>query len=187
VIFTKRTSGHPAGPRATLVSLGEGLFENEEWIAHCEPVESGAIPEAVRALLVHHRHMTATLNANFGEPVALKVLEHREDEEYYRRKILLTVDNGQRVVEFGLVRLDLQVLPDEARADVIARERPLGEIFSRYDVLTRVEPRWYLRFDARSPIVQCFGPRPPDEAFGRLGVIYCDHRPAVELLEVVAG
>lgn len=174
-----------ADPLSALAALGDGLFDDAGWLQHCEEVPADEIPLPSGNLLVHNRHMTATLNAHYGQSVALRVLDHRHEATQYFRKILLTVDGGQRVVEFGIVRLNLDVLPDSARQDVIDRKLPLGEIFAQYDVLTRVEPRWYLRFASRSPIVQYFAPQPPREAYGRLGVIYCESQPAVELLEVV--
>jgi chorismate-pyruvate lyase len=184
VIRADRSFNASADPRATLASLGEGLFKNESWLDGCEQIQSDGIPPEYRKLLVHNRHMTATLKAHYGQPVALHVLSHTEEVAIYQRKILLTLADD-RVVEFGIVRLFLDVLPAPARDDVIARKLPLGEIFAQYDVLTRVEPRWYLRFAATSPVVQYFAPRPPHEAYGRLGVIHCNGHPAVELLEVI--
>lgn len=187
MIRADQSTDVPADPRAMLASLSARLFENESWLQDCEPVEARDIPPAARSLLVHNRHMTATLRAHYDQPLALRVLRHVETEEDYRRMIVLTVDDGIRVVEFGLVRMNLNVLPPAARKEVVARKLPLGEIFSQHDVLTRVEPRWYLRFAAKSPVVQYFAPGTPPEAFGRLGVIHCNGHAAVELLEVVPG
>ncbi len=170
MIRADRSFNSAADPRAILASLGDGLFKVETWLQGCEQVHADEIPHESRSLLVHNRHMTATLNAHHGQPVALRVLEHQEVRAVYRRKILLTVDGGKRVVEFGLVRLNLDVLPPDARKDVVTRKLPLGEILAKYDVLTRVEPRWYLRFASPSPVVQYFVPRPPQEAYGRLGI-----------------
>jgi hypothetical protein len=185
VIRDSRPSDVSADPQAMLVALGEGFFADDSWLQGCEKVQPEEIPLRARRLLVHNRHMTATLHAHYGQPVQLRVLSHREEGANYRRKILLTVDAGARVVEFGIVRLNLEALPAAARKEVEARNLPLGEIFARYDILTRVEPRKYLHFSSPSPIVQYFAPQPPGEAYGRLGVIHCDGQPAVELLEVV--
>lgn len=176
-----------AEPFPNLAALGRDLFDDESWLRHCESVQSGEMPPGPRGLLVHDRHMTATLTAHYGEPPSLRVLSHLDNGAGYRRKIVLTVDNGRRVVEFGLLRLNLDVLPADARGEVVARKLPLGEILARYDVLTHVEPRWFLRFAANSPVVQYFAPGTPPGAFGRLGVIHCNGQPAVELLEVVSA
>lgn len=169
-----------------LASLCAGFFDDLAWLSDCEPVAADQIPPGIRRILVHGEHMTATLKRNYKQPVALRVLEHRADGETYRRKILLTVDEGKRVVEFGIVCMNLATIDDTAREVVLSREAPLGEIFERFEVLTKVEPRWFLRFPSRSPVVEYFGPGAA-EAYGRIGLIHCNGDPAVELLEVVPG
>ena len=187
MIRSDRSIDALADPHATLAALGEGFFDDDAWLRGCEQMNSADLPEGSRSLLVHSRHMTATLNAHYEQSVELRVLSLHDEPKAYRRKILLTVDAGARVVEFGIVRLHLEALPAAARKEVQARKLPLGEIFAKHDVLTRVVPCWYLRFSPPSPIVQYFAPQPPTEAYGRLGVIHCDGQPAVELLEVVPG
>ena len=152
-----------------------------------EEVAADQIPEQPRRLLVHNQHMTATLQAYYQHLVELRVLDHRQDGQDYRRKILLTIEGGKQVVEFGLVKLDLAFLPVSAREEIIARNRPLGEILARHNVLTRVEPRWYVRFAGDSEVVQSFAMPDVTQVYGRIGVIYCDGQPAMELLEVVSG
>jgi len=169
---------------AMLARLGEGFFTGDSWLGGCEVVNATALPPCTAKLLVHQDHMTAVLNAHCGQDVALQVLDHREEASLYCRKILLTVEGGRRIVEFGIVRMSLLVLPASAREEVVTRRFPLGAILVRYKVLTRVEPRWYLRFSAESPVVEYFAGA-AKEAFGRLGVIHCNGQPAVELLEVV--
>ncbi len=175
-----------AAARDELASLCEGFFDDLAWLSDCALVAADQIPPEIRRMLVHGEHMTATLKRHYNQPVALRVLDHRADGGTYRRKILLTVDEGRRVVEFGIVRMTFAALDDAAREVVLSRETPLGEIFERFDVLTKVEARRYLRFPSESPIVQCFGPATA-EAYGRVGLIHCNGDPAVELLEVVPG
>lgn len=149
----------------------------------CVEVAPDAMPAPFRELLVHNEHMTAMLRAHFGEPVALDVLDHQQGEQAYRRRILLHLPSDGSIVEFGIVRIDLRYLPDDAAREIADRDRPLGEILIRHDVLRRIEPRWYLHFpDGVGE------PRVPPIAggfFGRVGTIYCEGEPAIELLEVV--
>lgn len=172
-----------AGARACLESLGAGLLPANAWW-EAQVVDAPELPDLPQRLLVHNRHMTATLNAHYGESVELRVLDVRREADTYQRMILLTVGGGEKVVEFGIVRLYLSALPQAAQNEVMLESRPLGEILARHGVLTQVEPRWYLRFPATSPVVDYFAPDASD-AFGRLGIIHCNGQPAVELLEVV--
>lgn len=142
------------------------------------------LPSAARNLLVHEEHMTLRLRDHCGCAVNLKVLQERRDGGVYAREILLLRADNQAPVEFGIVRIHERLLPPAAVAEILAHRRPLGDILIASDVLRRIEPRWYFRFDP--------GSRASDALvggtnYGRLGVIYCDHRPAVEVLEVVPG
>jgi hypothetical protein len=180
-----RQSPHAAAVE-DLASLCVGFFGLSDWLTNCEALTPDQLPLEIRRLLVHNEHMTATLKRHYNCPVGLRVLDHRADGDVYRRKILLTVDEGRRIVEFGIVRMSLGSLDEAARREILSRQTPLGEVFVRFEVLTKVEPRWFLRFPENTPVVQYFGPS-VSEAFGRIGVIHCNGDPTIELLEVVAG
>ena len=169
---------------AELASLCDGFFDDLSWTASCQVVSPDMIPEPARSLLVHNDHMTATLGRHYAEPVALTVLDHRHSGDDYRRKIILTVGDG-RTVEVGVVRLNLKYVSQDVRAAIVERRTPLGDILGKHGVLTRVEAKWFLRFPPTTPVVECFTPRPTGDVYGRLGLIYCDGEPAVELLEIV--
>jgi len=168
-----------------LRSLCEGFFDDLSWVDDCGVVTTAEMTPAARSLLVHNDHMTATLSAHYHQPVALQVFGFREDTDVYRRKIALTVGEALRVIEVGVVRVDLAQIGNEIRREVVARKVPLGDILNKHGVLTRVEPKWFVRFPKESPIACAFRPRPDGDVFGRIGRIYCDDKPVIELLEVV--
>jgi chorismate-pyruvate lyase len=130
--------------------------------------------------------MTTTLSESYGEPVSLEVLNYKRDGQTYRRKIILTVDRGRKIVEVGVVRLNLEYVSGEVCDAIVARQTPLGEIFGQHQLMTHVEVKGFVLFPSATPIVECFSSLEGD-AFGRIGLIYCDGKPVVELLEVVAG
>lgn len=165
--------------------LGQGFFGDPAWVDTCEVVDPAQMPPAARRLLVHEGHMTPTLGEAYGESVALQVLDHRMEGNCYRRKIVLTVESGRRVVEFGIVRLDLSTAGNGVRERIVAQDTPLGDILNQHNVLTQVSPLWYLRFANDAPLMQYFRPPSATPLYGRVGMIYCDGEPAVELLEVV--
>lgn len=172
---------------AALGVLCDG-FAGPEPHRGCEQVEPHDLPELFRGLLVHDEHMTVTLKRHYGRPVELQVLrETPAPGEGYRREITLTLPGSGEVVEYGVVRIDLGAVPDRVREEILARRIPLGDILVSHDVLRRVAPRWYLRLGEDSPFVQHFHGPHPGGAYGRIGTIFCDHQPAIELLEVVSG
>ena len=160
--------------------VGQGNTRSYDVIA------AGDVPPPFDRLLVHREHMTATLGRHHGRPVELRVLRFRIDGDTYSREIVLTPAGSETIVEYGIVRLDLGVVSPAVRAEIEARRAPLGDILIRHDVLRRIEPQWYLRFGSGSPILGHFRASGAREAYGRLGTIYCDEAPAIELLEVVA-
>jgi len=175
-----------SNPQEALADLCEGFFEDRSWISSCEAIEAEDIPQPARDLLVHHKHMTATLKAYHGQDVELHVLADRLEGDQYTRKILLTLPGRGDVVEFGIAKLDLRFTDENVRRAILGRVAPLGAILIGHRVLTKVTPKWYLRFPADCSVMTFFG-QPPVEAYGRLATIHCNGDAAVELLEVVPG
>jgi hypothetical protein len=176
-----------SNPQEALADLCDGFFEDRSWVASCEPLEADDFPVSARRRLVHREHMTPTLKACHGQDVELRVLADRLDGDQYARKILLTLPGQGDVVEFGIVRIDLRFTDETVRAAILERQTPLGDIFGRHRVLTKVTPKWYLRLAADCPIVAYFAGAPPRAAYGRLATIHCNGDAAVELFEVVPG
>jgi len=179
----KRQLEHSSSQEA-LADLCEGFFEDRSWISNCEAVEADDIPQPARRLLVHQKHMTAILKAHYGQDIELRVLADSLNGDLYTRKILLTLPGRSEVAEFGIARLDLRFIDGEVRSAILGRAVPLGAILIRHRVLTKVTPKWYLRFSADSPVATFFG-QGGVEAYGRLATIHCNGDAAVELLEVV--
>jgi hypothetical protein len=174
-----------SSPREALDSLCEWFYEDRLSAEGCEPVSPSDMPQASRDLLIHHEHMTLQLQAYHRRPIELRVLHHRTDGNLYVRNVELVLAGTDHVVEFGIVRLDLDFVAKDVREAILARKRPLGDILIEHDVLRRIEPRWYFRFEQDSPIAAHFGPDHDGDVYGRLGTIYCEEQPAIELLEVV--
>jgi chorismate-pyruvate lyase len=145
-------------------------------------VAPGDLPPVARDLLVHEEHMTLKLRAHHGCPVRLEVLNERRDGAIYAREILLLRADNRAPAEFGIVRIHENLLPEKAVTEIHARSMPLGDILIANDVLRRIEPRWYFHFERDSAVGVALG---NVAAFGRLGVIHCDHQPAIEVLEAV--
>lgn len=172
-------------PHAALADLCDGLFDDLDQLAAAQRVEPAALPAPARALLVHREHMTAVLERHFGAPVELRVLRELRGERHYARRIELTLRPRGELVEVGAVWIEMRHLPPAAAAEVLSKHVPLGEILIRHNVLRRISPRWYFEFPAQTQIARAF--RGGGRAYGRVGTIYCDDEPAIELLEVVSG
>ena len=186
-----RPSTHPTDQdAAALVALRElcrPLKGGDAVEPKCVIVQPNEIPHPTDVLLVHHEHMTEVLEKRYGRPVDLHVLDERLDGDFYTRKIKLIPTGGGPVVEWGIVRLDLRFMSDTVRAEILAKQSPLGEILIRHNVHRRIKPRWFMRFPARGPMLTFLGDAGDRPLYGRIGTIYCDEKPAIELLEIVTA
>jgi chorismate-pyruvate lyase len=149
-------------------------------------VDAGDVPVPFDRLLVHEAHMTTTLGAFYGESVVLRVLDERQAGDTYLRKIILTVGDAH-VVEVGVVRIHLEYTSADVRSEILSKQTPLGDILIQHDVMRRIEPKWFFRFDGPAALLETFGRTIDGPVYGRVGVIHCDGQPAIELLEVVSG
>ena len=160
------------------------------FVPECSVVQPEEIPYPADQLLVHHEHMTVTLEKFHGSPVKVHVREEHlsDDGGFYTRMIRLTPSaQPGRVVELGIVQLDFRYVTAAVRDEILKKQLPLGAILIKHNVHRRVKPRFFLRFPPGGPVLRLLGSDDPWPVYGRLGTIYCDDEPAIELLEVVTG
>lgn len=167
-------------------------FVTNGFSPQCTVVQPDEIPHPQDELLVHHEHMTVVLERHHGAAVNVHVLEEHFDGDLYTRKISLTRGanggEGDTVVEWGIVRLDFRYMDPDVRDEILRREMPLGAILIKHDVLRRIKPRWFLRFPPGGPVLGLFGDtQTAQPVYGRVGTIYCNEEPAIELLEIVVN
>lgn len=182
-----RATTDASSPQAVLATICEGLAGAHASLGRYETVAAEEVPAPFDRLLVHEGHMTSVLADYHGRPVELSVRRHHLVGNMYHREIVLTPSGRDEIVEYGVVRIDLTRVAAEVRAAIQMRREPLGQILMRHNVLRRIEPRWYLKFDDPGTVLSQFGPPVPAIAYGRIGTIFCDAERAVELLEVVTA
>jgi chorismate-pyruvate lyase len=151
-----------------------------------ELLPADAVPPPYHGLLVHEHHMTVTVEAYHGDRVNVRILNRVHQEPYYSRKILLALQKTGRIVQFGIVRANLNYCSQPVRDRILEGKTPFGRILIEHNVLRRIEPTAYLRADCGPAQMRWFGLHQPAPLYGRLAVIHCNNHPAVELLEIVA-
>lgn len=172
-------------PAPTVESL-YALFPGSADRPACTPIRGDQMPEPYRSLLVHTHHMTVTVERHYGGPVDVDVLETARDGDEYARKILLKLRDGGRVVQSGIVQIDLSLLSPVVRDRIVEGKTPLGRVLIEHDVLRHIRPAGYLRVEPCDEMCRWFGLKTPITTYGRLGIIYTDGRPAIEVLEILA-
>ena len=162
------------------------LFPGPDADLDYEVVPGDDFPEPYRSLLVHEHHMTVTVESFHGSRVNVCVLERWYGDPYYARKILLELQSTGRIVQFGLVRINLDMTSPEVRAAILAARTPLGRVLIEHEVLRRIEPVAFLKIRPNAAQLAWFGVERAEALYGRLARILCDGQPAIEVLEIVA-
>lgn len=163
-----------------------GLFADTSDRPDAVEVPPGDVPEPYHRLLVHTHHMTVTVEDFYQSPVDVRVLDFWLSDREYARKILLTLQSTGRVVQFGLVRINLDACTDAVRNEIVGGKTPLGRVLIRHNMLRRIEPLAYFRVTVGEVMAGWFGVSPGTTTYGRVGVIYTGERPVVEVLEILA-
>ena len=177
--------GAPQSPIPDLDTLIGLFYENPDELGVFAEVEAGELPQPYKELLDHNAHMTVTVEEFHGGPVDVQVLQTRQVDNRYARKILLTRQSDRRVVQFGIVRLSFDVLSDDVRREIISQQTPLGRVLIEHNVLREVELASLWRVEPGEDLRKLFGLEKMADCYGRTALIYVGGEPAVELLEIV--
>jgi chorismate-pyruvate lyase len=163
------------------------LFPGEEPLfAAAEHIPRTGTPEPYRSLLVHNHHMTVTMEQYHGCSVDVRVIDKRLEDELYCRRITLVKQGTDQVVQFGIVRFNFHYVTQDVRDEILRGDIPLGRILIDYNVLREVELAAIVKLTAGPGLARCLQMPEGGTTYGRLATIFCNHQPAVDLLEVSA-
>jgi hypothetical protein len=159
-------------------------FFGDAALPEIEGVDADDVPEPYHRLLVHRHHMTVTLEEYHGKPVKVVPWNVHRHGDIYGRKLDLLVDPGI-VVMTGVMLINFGYCTKAVEDAVVAESAPLGRILIEHNVMRRVDATAYVRLPAADALVQRFHLPEPKPAYGRVATIYCDEKPAIDLLEIV--
>jgi chorismate-pyruvate lyase len=173
------------GAERTLDDLLSLFATNYDLTWH-ELVPESLVPEPYHRLLCHPHHMTVALEAFLQTTVAVTVWNRRQTGSEYARKIVLTPVGESRVVLFGIVTIDLTLVPPEVARNIVAEQTPLGRVLLEAGVLTTVEPVEYVKVSLGPDLAQAMQVEYGTTTFGRTGRITANGHPAIRVLEILA-
>ena len=173
-------------PHDELKALVELFPSVSPLIERAEHVPSAMTPEPYKSLLAHNHHMTVAMESFHKSPVDVRVLAKRLDGDIYCRKIVLLMEGTDRVVQFGIVRFDLKSVSERVREEILSEKTPLGRILIQHNVFLQIDLGAILRITAGPGLSDALQMPLHGQTFGRLATIFCDGRPAVDLLEISA-
>lgn len=173
-------------PQDELNALVSLFAEPEPLIARADHIPASQTPEPHKTLLAHDHHMTLSLESYLGAPVDVRVVDRRLDGDIYSRKIILLKSGTEQVVMFGIVRLNLAYVTLAVRDEILAERTPLGRVLIEHNVLREVNLGAMLRIVAGPGLARLLPMKPGETTYGRLATIFCNLRPAIDLLEITA-
>jgi chorismate-pyruvate lyase len=173
-------------PLDELRALTDLFPEPEPLFLRADHIPSSVTPEPYKTMLVHEHHMTVAMETYHRTTVDVRILAQRQDGDVYARKILLTKQGTDRVVQFGIVRFNLSYVTEPVRREIIAGKTPLGRILINHNVLRHIDLGAILEITAGPGLARLFQMPEGDITYGRLATIFCNRQPAVDLLEVSA-
>lgn len=176
-------------PTESLVNLYELIDEfYQDPIGHAELggfIKQASIPQPYSNLLDHRAHMTVTVEAHAGESVDVQVHANHQRDKWYAREITLVTQQTQRVVQYGIVRLDITKLAPIVWQQIESQDIPLGRVLIQHNVLREVELCGLWQVTAGPSLALKMNQPEGTILYGRTALIHCDRMPAIELLEIV--
>ncbi len=113
-----------------------------------EPIKGEAMPEPYNTLLVHQDDMTPTLQNFHRDSIHVHALHAEERDDFYFREVLLELDETQRPVEYGAIKINLSLVPENTRKEIIEARLPLGQILFAHEVPHASRPKAFLKVQA---------------------------------------
>lgn len=168
-----------------MTSLAGAFFQPLTELGDATPIGEADLPADYQTLLAHTGHMTVTLEAWHESLVDVQVVSERKSPDAYARHSLLSRQTDDRVVQSGIMRIDLRDVPEQARRKIELGETPLGRILIQNNVLREVELLALWRLAAGPMLAHELAIAPGGVIYGRSARILVKGRPRVELLEIV--
>ena len=149
-------------------------------------VTGAEIPEPQRTLLVHDSDMTPTLEKFHGDEIHLRVIHSEEREGAYYREVVLLLAKNKRAVEFGAIKINLNLFPTAAQRSILEEDLPLGTVLARFKVKHTSKPKAYLRIEADDFICDALKIKSGQTLYGRRNTLFdSQHRPLAEIVEIL--
>jgi chorismate-pyruvate lyase len=149
-------------------------------------VPGPAVPPPYQQLLVHDGDMTPTLEKFYGATIHLEVLRREQRDDFYFREVVLHTDDKDQRVEFGAIKMFLNLFPDAARSAILAERLPLGSILAKYKIEHTSRPKGYLRIHSDDYINHALGIDGTHILYGRRNTLSNpDGHPLAEIVEIL--
>jgi chorismate-pyruvate lyase len=151
-----------------------------------EIVAGHVVPQPYQQLLVHDDDMTPTLEKFYESPIHLEVLRSERQGDFYFREVVLMTDDASERVEFGAIKIFLNLFPEAARNDILAERLPLGSILAKYRIQHTSHPKCFLRIESDEFMNRALGLNGSFTLYGRRNTLSTpEEHPLAEIVEIL--
>ena len=145
VLPAKHKAPDELSANSLVYPLSDFYRRNHHPLPPLEEVDGEAIPQPYKTLLVHRNDMTSTLEKFHQAKLHLRIVSRTQRGSEYFREVALQLEVTNKPVEFGAIRINLDLFPAGAQKQILGEHWPLGRILKEFNVKFSSEPRGFLR------------------------------------------
>jgi len=166
--------------------LSEFYNRNGQLLPPLDEIEPARIPEPYKSLLVHQNDMTSTLENFYRTPIHLRLVSRaRHDHEYFR-EVALLAEGRDQPVEFGAIKINLDLFSEPACRQILEEHWPLGRILKEFEIRFSSQPRGFLRIASDKLINRVLDLTGAHLLYGRRNTLWDSAgRPLAEIVEIL--
>jgi chorismate-pyruvate lyase len=166
--------------------LDEFYRERGEILPVIGRVQPNEIPEPYKSLLVHDGDMTSRLESFHGAEIHIRPLARHTHENEYFREVVLELNGVKKPVEFGAIKIILDLFPIEAQKEILKEDRPLGHILKQFNIPHSSRPKSFLTVSSDDFINRALKLTGSHSLFGRRNTLVDPwDRPLAEIVEIL--
>lgn len=177
---------HAVGPVAIAHPLDEFYERNGLELPPIKRVSGEQVPEPYRSLLVHQNDMTSTLESFHNDRIHLHVVGRDRRNGHYYREVVLQTDRDNKPVEFGAIKINLDLFPEDAQAQILQERLPLGRILKECGMEFSSRPQGFLRIASDALMQDLLKLTQTQLLYGRRNTLFDGQRRALaEIVEIL--
>jgi chorismate-pyruvate lyase len=179
-----------AQPRANSIAIAHPLDEfyarSGRELPPIKRLLPTEVPEPYQALLVHQSDMTSTLENFHRGRIHLDVVGRDRTNGNYFREVVLRLDGSNKPVEFGAIKINLQLFPQPAQERILQERHPLGRILKECGITYHSRPRAFLRIVSDSLMNQLLDLPQAQPLYGRRNTLFdAQDRHLADIVEIL--
>jgi len=150
-------------------------------------IDGATMLEPYHSLLVHTGDMTPALENHYQSTIHLQILQAHDNAAGYTREVVLRLDGSERPIEFGAIKINLDLFVKKARAEILEGTRPLGAIMREYSVTHTSRPSAFLQLKSDGVINEALELAGSMTLYGRRNTLVTPQGESLaEIVEILA-